>query len=151
MKRSDMVLKIGDFAAADVALTQLQWTKFGEYVCNAGEVVGVGRGKLTSMTDSIGRMYVRLCSAQNTPIRGLKMRIVYETAQDQPITVIGEYDVDILALQATNRADWYPFPDVNMGVSEDKKICIYIWTAGANNTVDVSESTMYIDGTRQYV
>ncbi len=151
MKRSDMVLKTGDFAVADVVLTQLQWTKFGEYVCTAGEVVGVGRGKLTSMIDSIGRMFVNFNSAADTPITGLKMRIVYETAQDQPITVIGEYDVDILSLQANNRSAWYPFPDVGMGVSEDKKICIYVWTASAGVTIDVSESTMYIDGTRQYV
>lgn len=134
-----------DLIIDNAVLTAGQFVKMGSYQVGAGEVVTLGYGQGTQASAE-GRIYQKIQSDASTEITGT-YRIVLESAQDLPLQVVFEARSEALATSPTDRTLQIPFNEMNVGVSEDKKIVTY-FKADTTATVDLANSTLLMDITR---
>jgi hypothetical protein len=138
-------------SAADVAVTAGQFTEVARYQVPAGEIMCLGFGNAGSQESAVGRLYCQLLSTGggNPEING-SVRIELRDAQDRLKTIIYEDRTEALSaklITAKQTQDLLPFPFINAGVKQDSAIVMTL-NPDANDTVDVSISTVLIDSTR---
>lgn len=131
-----------------------QYTKIGEVVVTADELIAMGFGEGADQDNASGRIYVSLKDGESTPaaLTG-KFRIMMMSAQDMPLgpkPVILDLDLDILSLGATDRGTRIPFPFQNIFLSKDKKFCFYVKST-ADATLTKANCAVSIDVTKQLV
>lgn len=139
---------------ATVSLVANQYTKIGEVVVSADELIGMGFGAGGDQDNAAGRIYVALKDGETTPgaISG-KFRIMMQSSQDMPIgakPVVLDVDLDILASGATDRNGQIPFEFQDIFLSKDKKFVFYVKSTAAA-TLTKANCTVNIDVTKQLV
>lgn len=120
---------------ATVTLTPGNYTKIGEYVVKADELVGPGRGGYNAQDTAIGRLFAQFYDNSGTPvaITDATFRVMLESSQDMPVGTRPVYlDVDCsqLTLGATDPSHRFTLPFENVMLSKDKKFVFLI----KNNT-----------------
>ena len=149
-------LKAADIiGAATVALTQNEYTKIGEVVVQADQLIGMGYGSGENQDNASGRIYVDLINNAQTPaaING-KFRIMMQSSQDMPIgsvPVILDVDLDILRSGSGDRSGQIPWHFNDILLSKDKKFVFYVKCDDASQTLSLANSTVNIDITQQLV
>lgn len=146
-------LRATDVIAADTALVQNQYTKVGEVVVQADQLIGMGFGSGEDQNTASGRIYVDLVDTGAADING-KFRIMMMSSQDMPISnvpVVLDVDLDILRSGATDRSGQIPWHFQDIFLSKDKKFVFFVKCYDANKTLDLSASTVNIDITQQLV
>lgn len=149
-------LKAADIiGASTVALTQNEYTKIGEVVVKADQLIGMGFGGGENQDNASGRIYVDLMDNASTPaaVNG-KFRIMMQSSQDMPISsvpVILDVDLDILRSGANSRGGQIPWQFHDILLSKDKKFVFYVKCDDASITLSKANSTVNIDITQQLV
>lgn len=142
---------------ATVSLIPGNFTKIGEYVVKADELVGLGRGQYDALNTAIGRLYADFKDNSNTPvaITNGTFRVMLQSSQDIPIgqkPVYVDVDLSQLVLGQTNPAERFVLPFDGTMLSKDKKFVFYI----KNNTTSAvtlskANSTVEMDITRALI
>lgn len=139
-------LSLEDFVAADVALTQNDWTRCGPGVqVSIGTRKMLGYGTIKSQNGAEGRLYAYLASAANTLIPGGKVRFVLLTPDGRPMKVIYQDSVAGLATAASDPTQQKAFPITGDRANYGYRIVMEIFTTAALASLDVSESSMNMD------
>lgn len=142
-------------SSATVALVQNEYTKIGEVVVKADQLIGMGFGGGENQDNASGRIYIDLMDNGGTPaaING-KFRIMMQSSQDMPIggvPVILDVDLDILRSGTNNRGGQIPWQFNDILLSKDKKFVFYVKSDDASKTLSRANSTVNIDITQQLV
>lgn len=151
--REDQIITEG----STVTLPAGVFTKIGQYVVKADELVGIGRGSYSALNEAIGRLYAVFKDNSGTPvtITNATFRIMLESSQDIPIGQKPVYlDVDCSQLQlgATNPAERFVLPFDNVMLSKDKKFVFFLKNnTGSSITLAKANSTVQMDITRALV
>lgn len=143
--------------SATVSLVPGVYTKIGEYVVKADELVGLGRGGYAAQNEAIGRLYASFKDGSGTPVQisNGKFRVMVESSQDMPIGAKPvAIDVDLAALLtgANNPAERYALPFDGTMLSKDKKFVFLIKNNTASSiTLTKANCSVLMDTTRQLV
>jgi len=142
---------------ATVTLNPGVYTKIGQYVVKADELVGLGRGGYDALNTAIGRLFAKFYDNSGTPvaITNATFRIMLESSQDMPIgakPVFVDVDASQLVLGATNPAERFVFPFDGTLLSKDKKFVFEIKNNGSSAvTLSKANSTVEMDITRALI
>ena len=138
-----------------VSLIQGEWTKIGEVVVKADELIGMGYGGNSAQNMAEGRIFLDLKDNSSTPavIKG-DFRIMLQSSQDIPIgtkPVWFEVNLDILRSGSSDRNGQIPFYFENLMLSKDKKFTFWVKCSESGKTLSKANSTALIDITKQLV
>lgn len=142
---------------ATVSLVAGNYTKIGQYVVLADEMVGMGKGAFSSQNESIGRLYAAFYDNSGTPVAVTngKFRIMTMSSQDIPIgsrPVLIDVDLAALTTGATNPEQRYVFPFDGTLLSKDKKFVFFIKnTTSSAITLSKANSKVLMDITRALI
>jgi hypothetical protein len=139
---------------ASLVLTLNEFTKIGQKVVAADELLGMGYGVGENQDNAAGRLFCDFKDAVPALVTGI-FRIMMMSSQDMPIgmkPVIIDIDTRVLAFGSTDRGGQIPFPFQNVLLSKDKKYVFYIKNiAAAAQTLTKANCTVSIDVTKQLV
>ena len=142
---------------ATVTLVSGVYTKIGEYVVKADELVGMGRGAYSALNDAIGRLFAEFKDNSGTPaqITDAKFRIMLESSQDMPVGDRPVYlDVDLTAIAngKTDPSQRFVLPFDGTLLSKDKKFVFLIKNNTSSAiTLSKANSTVAMDVTRALI
>ncbi len=140
---------------ATVTLVPGVYSKIGEYVVKADEIVGMGRGGYSALNDAIGRLFAVFKDNSNEKIKDAKFRIMLESSQDMPIGSRPVYiDVDLSAIDngAETPSERFVFPFDGTLLSKDKKFVFLIKNNSSGAiTLSKANSVVALDVTRGLV
>lgn len=142
---------------ATVSLAPGVFTKIGQYVVKADELVGIGRGQYDALNSAIGRLFAKFKDNASTPatITNATFRIMLESSQDIPIGSKPVYvDVDLtqLLLGETDPSQRFVLPFDGTMLSRDKKFVFMIKNNGSSAvTLVKANSTVEMDITRALI
>lgn len=151
-------LNTANVIAADVALTQNQYTYIGSYTVPADLEVGMGYGGNSAQESAEGRIYADFIDTAAADING-KFRIMMKSSQDQPLgdaqrgisPIILDIDCAALRQGSADRPGQIPFPFTNALLTKDKKFVFEIKCTDAGKTLDLSACTVLMDITSNLV
>lgn len=140
---------------ATVSLVAGNYTKIGQYVVLADEMVGMGKGAFSSQNESIGRLYAAFIDENGNPVINGKFRIMTMSSQDIPIgsrPVLIDVDLAALTTGQTNPEQRYVFPFDGTLLSKDKKFVFFVKnTAPSAITLAKENSKVLMDITRALI
>jgi hypothetical protein len=135
--------------AATVSVLKDVPTKLGEYKVQAGEVIGMGYGDSAELHNAVGRIFASLKTDASADVKG-KLRFSIYSPQNRPMQILGEYDLDIINDNETDRTKQRPLPFNKIFITEDKKlVCELI--SKTDVTVSKANSKMLFDVTQGVV
>ena len=97
--------------------------------------------------DSLGRIYFAPVNAAAAAMKG-SLRVYRVDANDIPLDLVFEGHTSELTSTVADRTTWRVLEDKNKQVKEDSKFVFYFKNDEATATLDVSASTLYVDGMR---
>jgi hypothetical protein len=127
-------------------------TRLGEYKVQAGQVIALGFGEQSGLDNAIGRIFMDIRDNAASPgaiVKG-KVRLAIYTPQDRFQQNLGEWDIDILNDNSTDRTKQTPFPFNKTFLTEDKKLVLEL-IAKADVTVGKTNSRVLFDTTEGVV
>ncbi len=142
---------------ATVTLNPGVYTKIGQYVVKADELVGLGRGGYNAQNNAIGRLFAQFYDSSNpaVAITNATFRILLESSQDMPVgsrPVYIDVDCSQLVLGATDPTHRFTFPFENLMLKRDKKFVFMIRNNGSSAvTLSKANSKVAMDITRALV
>ena len=144
-------LTIADFMASGstVSCTAGVYTILGKRQIQAGELLSLGYGQGAGQDTADGRIFVDIRDNSASPgvvIKG-KARLTAYTPQMRPLVILGEYRIETLNQNSTDRTKQLAYPESVYQLSEDKYLVLEFMpdatsTVGANNSsavVDITE------------
>lgn len=140
-----------------VSLVAGVYTKIGEYIVKADEMVGMGKGAFSAQNEAIGRLFASFYDNSGTPvaITAGKFRVMTMSSQDIPIgsrPVLIDVDLPALTTGATTPEQRYIFPFDGLLLSKDKKFVFFIKnTTSSAVTLSKANSTVLMDITRALI
>lgn len=140
--------------SATQLLVPNEFSKIGQKVVAADELLGMGYGTGENQDNAAGRLFCDFKDGTPALVTGI-FRIMMMSSQDMPLgekPVIIDIDTRVLAFGATDRGGQIPFPFQNVFLSKDKKFVFYIKNiAAAAQTLTKANCTVSIDATKQLV
>jgi hypothetical protein len=149
---SQVTWNLADWVAADVLLVKDTWTQVGYISGKAGIGYVIGAGSLRGQSNAEGRLYAELIDTAAAQVNG-EIKFELEDAAGVRQQVLFEGDIVALKTSATDRGQMRPFPmQPNTArpvpAVQDQKIIMSIKCDDAAKTLDLSASTLIMDGTR---
>jgi regulator of extracellular matrix RemA (YlzA/DUF370 family) len=123
-----------------------QFTKLGQYVVSAGELISIGYGNLSGMDNAIGRIYAKFQNATPAAVSGV-LRISIVSPQDRPLKIMHEFRTEALDTSSTDRTKQTPLSIGLEDISEDTKIVLE-FKPDTTATLTTANCTMVMDITQ---
>lgn len=139
-------------SAATVALVAGTFSKLGEYIVKAGELLTIGQGYHDGQQDATGRVYAKLADNSTSPgveLKGL-VRLNFYDANDNFIRTLGEWRTEILDQSSTDRTKQVPLPAQKYYISRDKKLVLE-FKPDASGTLGKSNCSIVLSVTKAYM
>lgn len=139
-------------SAGTVVCTAAIPTRLGEYKVQAGQLIKMGFGDYASMTEAVGRIFADIKDNAATPLAvSGKLRFSIYSPQDRPMEILGEYDIDTINDNPTDRTKQQPLAGKDFPfISEDKKLVLEL-IAKTTVTVSKANSRILFDTTEAVV
>lgn len=135
---------------ADVACAKDEFVKIGSITCPAGQIWGIGYANNLGQQDSLGRAFFKPIDTVAAAMVG-SLRVFRVDANDLPQDLVFEGHTSELTATVADRSTWRVLEDKNKQIKEDSKYDFYFQNDNAVVTLDVSASTMFIDGMRYMI
>lgn len=141
-------LTMADFmtSGSTVSCTAGIPAQLGKRQIQAGELLSLGFGPQSGQQDSQGRIFIDIRDNGTSPgavVKG-KVRLTAYTPQMRPLVILGEYRVETLNANSSDRTKWLPLPESVYQLSEDKYLVLE-FISDANSTVGANNSSCVID------
>lgn len=141
-------LTIADFMpTSDTATVAGVYTQLGKRQIQAGELLSLGFGAQSDQAGAQGRIFVDIRDNSASPgvvVKG-KLRLTAYTPQMRPLVILGEYRIETLNANATDRTKWLPLNESIYQISEDKFLVLEFMPDTGSPTISHTNSTAVID------
>jgi len=142
-------IKINEFVAATVALSNTSFVEIIRRTMTAGQAIALGYGKTVGQANAEGRFYADLKDNQGTPaaIEGM-LRCDLHDPNDRVICTLNEWDCKSLNTSETDRQQQMPLPMSPDTGTEDHAIVFKIKLTTSTATISQANSKFKCDVTK---